>query len=207
MKGIDPNQLTKQENYKLLSGVVIPRPIALVTSVNENGVVNAAPYSFYNVISAEPPLVAISVGRIDGEMKKHTALNAMKQKSFVVHIVDESILEKMNQTAAPYRDEISEIEKANLTQVPSDLVKVHGIKECKVRMECELYDAIPLGENGTYSNDLLIGKVLKYHIDEKIEIPPYKIDSTSLKPVARLSGPNYATLSNPIYLERPTDTE
>ncbi|WP_188208068.1 flavin reductase family protein [Alkalibacillus aidingensis] len=207
MKTIDPKTLNKQENYKLLSGSIIPRPIAFVTSQNEQGVINAAPYSFFNMISAEPLLVAISVGRIDGEIVKHTAKNALSQKEFVVHIVDVDLIEQMNQTSAPYKEHISEIDKANLTTIPSDKVSVPGIKECKIRLECELFDHIPLGENGEYHNDLLIGKVVQYHIDHTVYQDGNKIDAQALNPLARLSGPSYSTLDQPIHLERPTETE
>ncbi|MDQ0352990.1 flavin reductase (DIM6/NTAB) family NADH-FMN oxidoreductase RutF [Alkalibacillus filiformis] len=204
---IDPNQLDSKENYKLLSGCVIPRPIAFVTSEHEDGVVNAAPFSFFNMLGSNPLLIAISVGRVDGEITKHTAKNILSQKEFVVHIVDVDMLEQMNQTAAPYKEHISEVEKANLTTIPSTHVSVPGIKECKVRLECELFEHMPLGENGEYNNDLILGKVIQYHIDESVYQENYKIDAENLNPLARLAGPNYAILSEPLFLERPTDTE
>ncbi|GAA0454616.1 flavin reductase family protein [Alkalibacillus silvisoli] len=207
MKQIDPVQLDSKENYKLLSGCVIPRPIAFVTSQNEEGVINAAPFSFFNMLGSNPLLIAISVGRVGGEIKKHTAKNILNQKEFVVQIVDVDLLERMNQTSAPYKEHISEVEKANLTTVDSTHVSVPGIKECKIRLECELFEHMPLGENDEYNNDLILGKVIQYHIDEDVYQESYKIDAENLNPLARLAGPNYATLCEPLFLERPTDKE
>ncbi|TFB22033.1 flavin reductase family protein [Filobacillus milosensis] len=203
MKSINPNDLSGKENYKLLSGSVIPRPIAFVTSLNEKGILNAAPFSFFNMVSGTPPLIVLSVGRVKGEIKKHTAKNILSGKEFVVHILDMNLLEQMNQTSAPYSEDVSEIERVGLNTVDSDLIKVPGVKESKVRLECQLFQHIPLGEDGNYNNDLFLGKVIRYHIDEQI-CEDGKINAENLNPIARLAGPNYAELGETIYLERPT---
>ncbi|PKR78370.1 hypothetical protein CEY16_01025 [Halalkalibacillus sediminis] len=206
MISINAASLNKKENYKLLSGSVIPRPIAFVTSMDSEGTLNAAPFSFFNVVSAEPPMIAFSVGRVDGKMAKHTSRNILKNKEFVVHIVDETILHEMNQTAAPYEDGISEVDKVNLTSIDSEKVTVPSLKEPKIRMECRLSQSIPLGKDGVYSNDLLIGEVLCYHFDEAV-YEDGKIIAEALNPVARLAGPNYANLGNYQTIARPTDTK
>ncbi len=94
MKSINPKELSKKDNYKLLSGSVIPRPIAFVTSMNEHGTLNAAPFSFFNMVAGTPPLIVLSVGRIRGEIAKHTGKNILQNKEFVVHILDMDLLKK-----------------------------------------------------------------------------------------------------------------
>src|SRR5690625_289867 len=99
MISINPNEKTERENYKILTGSVIPRPIAFITTLSEDGVVNAAPFSYFNIVSSNPPLLSVSVQRSKGEMKD-TSRNIMRQKEFVIHIVDEDIVHNMNKTAA-----------------------------------------------------------------------------------------------------------
>lgn len=206
MKSINPNDLSSKDNYKLLSGSVIPRPIAFVTSLNEEGILNAAPFSFFNMVAGTPPLIVLSVGRIKGEIKKHTGQNILQQKQFVVHILDTDLLEKMNQTSAPYGDDVSEVERVGFTPIESTDIAVPGVKEAKIRLECQLFQHIPLEEDGKCQNDLFIGKVVKYHIDEQI-YDNGRILADQLDPIARLAGPNYAQLSETIFLERPTKGE
>jgi len=199
---INPKDKTGKDNYKLLSGSVIPRPIAFVTSKNENGVVNAAPFSFFNVVTATPPLISVSVGRRDGKTVKHTAQNIIENEYFVVHIVDESYIEDMNQTSGTYEKEVSEIDKTNLNLVDSQIVDVPGIKEAKVRMECKLHRNIPLGGNDDNGCDLLIGEVVMFHFDEGI-YKDGKIEAEVLDPIGRLAGSEYAKLDQKISIPRP----
>src|SRR5213080_2112195 len=132
MLSIDPSTNTERENYKLLIGSIIPRPIAFVTSISKNGVVNGAPFSYFNIVSANPPMISVSVQRPRGR-QKDTARNIIETKEFVVHIVDELNVEKINQTAANLSPEQSEIEFAQLTPVTSTKVVIPGIKEAKFR--------------------------------------------------------------------------
>ncbi len=206
MKSINPIDLSPKDNYKLLSGSVIPRPIAFVTSLNEKGVLNAAPFSFFNMVAGTPPLIVLSVGRIKGEIKKHTAQNILEKGEFVVHILDMDLLETMNQTSAPYSDSVSEVERVGLSPIDSTEIDVPGVKEAKVRLECKLFQHIPLEENQECNNDLFIGKVIKYHIDDAI-YDNGRILAEQLNPIARLAGPNYAQLSENIFLERPSKGE
>lgn len=199
---IDPSTQSRKDNYKLLSGSVIPRPIAFVTSQNEQGVLNGAPFSFFNVLTAEPPLISISVGRRNGETTKDTGKNILLNKEFVVHIVDESIIEHVNKSAAEYPSDVSEIVETGLTPVDSKKISVPGVKEAKIRMECELFQAIPLGTDEEYTTDLLIGKVVMIYVDDEV-YENGKINAKSLNPVARLAGADYAKLGNGFSLTRP----
>ena len=118
MKGINPNQLSDIQNYKLLSGSVIPRPIAFVTSEDEKGNLNGAPFSFFNVVNNKPPMIAIAAQRSNGK-RKDTAINIEKTKEFVVHITDEFNIEDINETAAPLKYEDNELERTSLTLILS----------------------------------------------------------------------------------------
>jgi flavin reductase (DIM6/NTAB) family NADH-FMN oxidoreductase RutF len=198
---IDPKSKTARENYKLLTGTIIPRPIAFVTSSTESGVINGAPFSFYNVVSSDPPMISLAIQRKDAT-SKDTARNILEQKEFVVHSVDEERVDKINITAASLPANESEIEKAGFTLLDSETVSIPGIKEAKVRMECILEHAIPLGDGHT-TTDLIIGRIKKYHLAEEIYKPDGKIDFYALNSVSRLAGPNYAKLGDLISIERP----
>ncbi|GGG03170.1 flavin reductase family protein [Paenibacillus abyssi] len=202
MISIDPAAQSERENYKLLIGGIIPRPIAFVTTRSKTGVVNAAPYSYFSIVSANPPMVSISVQRKNG-LPKDTARNARDTGELVVHISDESYIEAINQTAASLPPDESEVEFAGLTAVPSDKVAVPGIAEAKIRMECILDRSIPLG--GTADSpacDLLIARVVYFHIQEELYDDGH-IDAQALRPVSRLAGSNYSKLGEMFSLERP----
>lgn len=202
MKSIDPLNQSERDNYKLLTGSIIPRPVAWVTTLAENGKINAAPFSYFNIVTADPPMISVSVQRKQGS-RKDTSRNAVREGEFVVHIGDELSVEKLNITAASLPPDESELEHAGLTPVPSDNVRVPGIAEAKIRMECVLEQAIPLG--GTPDSpaaDLLIGRVVRFHIDESL-LDQGRILAEALKPVSRLAGSHYAKLGETFSLERP----
>ena len=202
MKVIDPAVQSVKDNYHLLTGVVIPRPIAFITSQNNDSVVNAAPFSFFNVVAAEPPLIAVSVLRNEGQMTKDTANNISVSKEFVVHLVDENLVEQVNQAASSYPSSVSEVEETGLTLAPSKKVQVPGIQEASIRMECKLHQIVPLGTDEAYSSDLFIGEVVMFHISEKV-IENDRISAERVKPVSRLAGSNYSKLGQLFSLERP----
>lgn len=201
MKKFRADALSKKQNYKLLSGSVIPRPIAFVTSQDKDGHLNAAPFSFFNVINSAPPMIMISTGRSEGK-RKDTSLNIEETESFVVHITDEDTVEQINHTAAPLTRNQNELERTSLNCVDSELVAVPGIEQAKIRMECKLDRIIPLGDPQEGS-DLIIGEVVMFHIDESVYIEDSKIDPDALNAVARLAGNDYASLGNKFTIERP----
>ncbi|WP_160042828.1 MULTISPECIES: flavin reductase family protein [Paenibacillus] len=202
MKSIDPLNQSERDNYKLLTGSIIPRPVAWVTTLADNGKINAAPFSYFNIVTADPPMISVSVQRKQGS-RKDTSRNAAREGEFVVHIGDELSVEKLNITAASLPPDESELEHAGLTPVPSHNVRVPGIAEAKIRMECVLEQAMPLG--GTPDSpaaDLLIGRVVRFHIDEAL-LDQGRILAEALKPVSRLAGSHYAKLGETFSLERP----
>ena len=143
MKGINPNQLSDIQNYKLLSGSVIPRPIAFVTSEDEKGNLNGAPFSFFNVVNNKPPMIAIAAQRSNGK-RKDTAINIEKTKEFVVHITDEFNIEDINETAAPLKYEDNELERTSLTLISSSIIQTPAVKEANIRFESVSYTHLTL---------------------------------------------------------------
>ncbi|RID82187.1 flavin reductase family protein [Peribacillus asahii] len=203
MISITPESMSQRENYKFLTGSIIPRPIAFVTTQSDEGVVNAAPFSYFNIVSANPPLISVSVQRKNGAMKD-TARNALKLKEFVVHIVDEDIVADVNETAAELPANESELSRTNFTLVKSERIAVPAVKEAKIRFECKLEEAIQLGgQSGEVGCDLLIGKIVCYHIEPSL-YQAGRINAEALKPVARLAGNNYSKLGQTFEIKRPT---
>lgn len=198
---IDPQQLTERENYKLMIGSIIPRPIAFVTSLTKEGILNGAPFSYFNIVTANPPMISISVQRRNGD-RKDTSRNIMEKKEFVVHIVDETNVEQINETAATLSSKESEIEKAKLTEIPSDVIETPGIQEAKVRFECELENIIELGNSDEVTTDLIIGKIVKMHFDESV-YNEGKIVYRELNAVSRLAGSDYAKIGEIFTKTRP----
>ncbi|MGQ9008335.1 flavin reductase family protein [Bacillus stercoris] len=199
------DQLSAKDTYKLLSGTVIPRPIAFVTTLSSGGTVNAAPFSFYNVVSSDPPLLSISVNRAGGR-QKDTARNAVENGEFVVHVSDEAIIEDINETAANLGPDESELTRTSLHPVESKAVSVPGIQEARIRFECTLERHITFdNDQGITTADLLIGRVVCFHLDEKVyDAEKGYILTDELKPASRLAGNHYAKLGEEFTLIRPS---
>jgi flavin reductase (DIM6/NTAB) family NADH-FMN oxidoreductase RutF len=202
MVRIDPTQQSKLENYKILIGSVLPRPIAFVTSVNGDGVVNAAPFSFFTVVSTDPPMVGISVMRKPGGIRKDTAANIAGSGEFVVHVVDRDNVAMVNETSVEFPPGMSEAEEVGFRLVQSDIVKVPGLMESKIRMECRLHRILPLGGTSDAPNvDFIIGEVVRFHIADEL-YRDGKIDTVLLDPVGRLAGTAYGTLGEMFSMPR-----
>lgn len=201
MKKIRPEALSQKENYKLLIGSIIPRPIALVTTQSDSGLLNIAPFSFFNVVSSDPPLLSIAVQRVNGE-PKDTARNILQNKEAVVHIVDTDNVKDANQTAALLSPDESEIDRTEFEQVNSVEVSVPGLKQSKVRFETVLKEDIVIKKDGEPVSDLLLLEVKYYHFDEAIYDNGY-INKDELSAVSRLAGNDYAEIGRTFTIERP----
>lgn len=202
MISIDPVTRSDLDNYKLLIGSVVPRPIALVTTLSKEGVLNAAPFSFFSIVASQPPLLSVSVQRKQGAMKD-TARNAVEAGAFVIHITDESIIGQVNETAANLPPNESEVERAGFTPIASEAIQVPGLKEPKIRMECLLEQALPVGGTGDQpACDLLIGRVVRFHFAEEVYENGH-INADKLAPVSRMAGSSYAKLGTQFSMERP----
>ena len=198
---IDPAENCEKENYKLLVGSIIPRPIAFVTTISKDGILNGAPFSYFNIVSSNPPMISLSIQRTEGR-QKDTARNIMESKEFVIHIVDEQNVEKINQTAASLPPHQSEIEIAQLTPVESMKISVPGVKEAKIRMECYLEHYLELGGAESSVCDHFIGRIVQFHIESDI-YEKGRINPRGLAAVSRLAGTNYAKIGELFSIKRP----
>ncbi len=195
---IDPSTLSPRELYQLVISCVVPRPIALVTSLSAEGIVNAAPFSFYNAVSAHPPILMIAVEKRRG-VRKDTAANILHTKEFVIHLVDEAIAEQMNITSATLPPNVSEVTAAGFTLAPATHVRVPRLAESAVQMECKLLDHLELG-NGP--SDIFFGEVVAFHIKESLW-QDEKLDVRSLNAIGRMSGNLYCRTRDLFEMIRP----
>jgi len=201
MLSIDPTSISERDNYKFLIGSIVPRPIAFVTTRSEKGILNGAPFSYFNIISSNPPMVSLSIQRSKGK-QKDTARNILNNSECVVHIVSEQYVEKINKTAASLPPDESELELAGLTPTESVKISVPGVKEAKIRMECVIEQSLELGDVNSPGCDFFVGKIVQYHID-KIIYDQGNINPRELAAVSRLAGADYATIGDIFEIERP----
>jgi flavin reductase (DIM6/NTAB) family NADH-FMN oxidoreductase RutF len=200
---VDPQNQPYLDIYKLLIGSIVPRPIALVSTLSADGVRNLAPFSFFTGISSKPALICFCPGpRPAGGPRKDTLRNISMTKEFVVNIVSEEIAEAMNLTSGEYPPEVDEFDVAGLTAIPSDLVKPPRVGESHVNMECRLYLTIEFSEEPGGGN-LVIGEVLRFHVDDRI-VDNFKIDPDKLRAIGRMGGPtSYTRTRDRIDMIRP----
>lgn len=200
MLSISPQDLQPRDAYRLLISIVVPRPIAWVSSVGADGSLNLAPFSFFNAVAGHPPTVMFSVGQRQG-VPKDTLRNVRETGEFVLNVVDEALAEKMNLTSGEYAYEVNEFERAGLTPLASTLVKPPRVAEAAVTMECRATQIVPVPDT-TYT--MVLGQVQVFHLRNGLLRPNGAVDATLLRPVARLSGDEYATLGAVFELKRPS---
>ncbi|QDL93794.1 flavin reductase family protein (plasmid) [Paroceanicella profunda] len=186
----DFDTLSPLERYKLLIGSVVPRPIAWVTTVDPEGRVNAAPYSFFNVLSHDPALLALGVENHADMRRKDTSNNIRLTQEFTVNIVDHALVEAMNVTAVPFPPEVDELAAAGLTAVPGARVGCPYIAEAPVALECRNYTTLSIGR----SREIVLGEVLAMHIRADLVNERLHVDPAGLDAVGRLGGQGYSTL-------------
>ncbi|WNC13199.1 flavin reductase family protein [Brevibacillus brevis] len=197
-------QLERQEKYKLLIGCIVPRPIAWVTSADESGLVNAAPFSYFNVASIEPMMVSVAVMRKPGGIRKDTARNIAATGEFVVNMVDVHNVDAVNQTSADYPPEVSEVTALGLGLQPSASVRVPRLAASRIHFECRLHQIVELGSPTT--SDLIIGEVVHVHVADEL-YEHGRIDPRAFDPVSRMAGHTYATLGELFDRPRPVYEE
>lgn len=186
---IDAADLSPAAAYKLLAGIVVPRPIAWISTLNEGDNVNLAPFSCYTFVSNDPPMIAVSCGRRNG-LLKDTARNARKWGEFVVNVVTEDLVAPMHQSSSEHPGETSEAELLGIALEPSRTVQPPRVAAAPIALECQLRQVL---EFGNLKSELLIGEVMRFRIAEHL-IRDGKIDAMRWRPLARLAGPNYARL-------------
>ena len=198
----DPEQLQQKDIYKLLTGLIIPRPIAWVSTINENGIANLAPFSYFNAVGDDPPHLMFSVSR-SGNLNKDTLSNILKNKEFVVNMVTEELAEKMNLTAYPLQSHESEFEFADVKSSPSTKVKPPLVAESPVSMECVLVHHYNLEQHKNGGSAIIIGRVVHFHINDNVLLDNFHVNLENYKPISRLAGSNYAKLGSLFTIKRP----
>jgi len=193
---IDPADLDAETAYRLITGVVVPRPIAWVTSLSGSGVVNLAPFSAFMFVSPKPPMLAISVGRKAG-IYKDTAQNILNNEEYVIHIADSSLMTAVHESSTEHPPDVSEVEQLGLATLPSERIKVPRLAAAPIAMECRLRQCLEFGDT---RSRLIVGEVLVFHIRDGL-LQNGKIETAALDPIARIAGPRYARLGEIVTLK------
>lgn len=180
------------EPYKLLNSIIVPRPIAFITTKSENGIINAAPFSYFNAVCTEPVLISVAISRRNGQ-RKDTSRNIFATKEFVINICSVDLAKVISFAAQDFPPDISEIDLSKLSLLASKKISVPRIANTPIQMECVFKQTIEFGEN---RGDLIIGEVVNIHLHKKILDSKGHIDFEKLNPLARLSGKTYAELTN-----------
>ncbi|KJJ97116.1 flavin reductase [Pseudomonas sp. 21] len=199
MLSFDFQQLSAREKYKILIGSVVPRPIALVTTIDAEGRANAAPFSFFNALSADPPILALGVENYSDLSPKDTTLNIRQNQEFTVNIVSDALVEAMNVCAVPFEPGFDELVAAGLTAIPGTRVGCPRIGEAPVALECRRMMALSIGQ----SREIILGEVLMAHVrDDLIDPATLYIDQLGLDAIGRMGGHGYARTRE--YFDLPT---
>lgn len=199
MQSFDFSKLSAREKYKILIGSVVPRPIALVTTADADGRVNAAPFSFFNALSADPPILALGVENYSDQNPKDTTRNIQLNQEFTVNIVSDALVEAMNVCAVPFAPGFDELAAAGLTAIPGTLVGCPRIAEAPVALECRRIMALSIGQ----SREIILGEVVMAHVrSELIDPKTLYIDQLGLDAIGRMGGHGYARTRE--YFDLPT---
>ncbi len=188
---VDGNSLDTATAYRLVVGCVAPRPVAWITSIDEHGRVNAAPFSSYNYVATSPPMLAVNIAaRATGGTTKDTARNIARSREFVVNVATEHNMELMHRSAQEFAPDVSEIEELGIPLLASRHVKPPRIAISPVQMECRLDQVIVLGRG---INTLYIAEIVAFHLSDEV-YDGTRVDTARMRPIARLGGPFYAGL-------------
>ncbi len=193
---IDLESLTAYQRYKLMASLIVPRPIALITTLSETGVVNAAPFSMFNMVGEDPPIVMVSINARDDAALKDTAVNIVRDREFVVHITDEDMMQKMHRCGDHLPNTISELAHAGLHAAPSLRVAPPRIVEAPVAFECTLYELME-----TTSRQVFIGQIRWLHVrDGLVDMDTWRVNLDTYFPVGRFGANFYTTTRDRIAL-------
>jgi flavin reductase (DIM6/NTAB) family NADH-FMN oxidoreductase RutF len=193
---LNPREMPSRNLYKLVTGTVVPRPIAWVSSTDGAGSINLAPFSYFNVMSSDPLVLVFSVGAKPDGSKKDTRRNVEATGEFVVNLVNEATAVAMNTSATAFEYGISEFEKSGLTPAPGVKIKVPYVAEAPVSYECTLRQIVEIG-----SNAVIFGDVQLIHVSDEIYDGNY-VDIEKLRPIGRLAGNSYCRVNDLFELVR-----
>ena len=199
---VDPGAADPRNVYKLMIGAIVPRPIAFVSTISPDGILNLAPFSFFMGVCANPPVIAFAptIRPTDGR-QKDTLNNIEATREFVVNIVSEEFAEKMNQCSGEYPPQVDEFAVSGLTPVASDVVKPPRVAESKVNMECRLFQLVRISEK-PLGGSVVLGEIVRFHVDDAL-VEDYRIDPDKLRAIGRMGGSGYARTRDRFELVRP----
>lgn len=201
---VDPNDIERRERYKLICGLVVPRPVALVTTVSKDGIVNAAPFSFFNVFSEEPPVAILGINAQADGSNKDTMRNISETGEYVIHLVSDDLGDAMNICAVNFPPDVSEIDKAGFSLKPSRSVAPPTIVEAPVALETKLMQVIPVSP----TRNVVLGKIVRFKArPEIVDTEKLYVDIHKYRPIARLFGNLYARLGEVFEMKRQTHSE
>lgn len=197
---IEPKGKTVGELYRLMISVIVPRPIAFISTISKDGILNLAPFSYFMGVCSNPPTIAVSIiERASGP--KDTAANIQDTGQFAVNVVTEEIAEKMNVASGDYPPGVNEFEVAGLTPIPSTLIKPPRVAESPISMECRLVEMSKIGES-PYASYLTLGEVLLFHVKDELWLDG-EVDVRKLLAIGRMSGPRYTKTRDIFEMPRP----
>jgi flavin reductase (DIM6/NTAB) family NADH-FMN oxidoreductase RutF len=193
---VDPQSISPGSMYRFMISVVVPRPIAFVSTVGADGGLNVAPFSYFMALSSRPPLVGIAMNLRAGE-PKDTLRNLRGTGDFVVNVVDEPLLERMVHASGDWPGDVSEFDLTGLTPQPSERVRSPRVAESPVHLECRVEREVTLGETS-----LVVGEILLAHVSDAV-LSDGRVDVLKLHPVGRLGGDGYSIVRDVIHQPRP----
>lgn len=199
MSDFDFRALSARERYKLMIGAIVPRPIALVTTLSPEGVPNAAPFSFFNCLSSDPPILALGVENHADMRFKDTARNIRETEVFTVNIVSHAIAEAMHVTAAKFPPDVDEIAEAGLTARPGSAIPCPYIAEAPAAFECRRHVTLSLGR----SREIILGEILHAHFAPGVVDARLHVDPAALDAIARLGGDTCCTIRDRFDMRTP----
>ena len=197
---VDPAATAPLNSYKLLIGSIVPRPIGFISTISPAGVHNLAPFSFFNAICGNPPVVCFACGTRSPE--KDTLANVRANGEFVVNIVSEEFAEQMNLTSGEYPAEVDEFKISGLTPVASEVVRPPYVAESRVNMECKLLQIVEVSTRAPLGGTLVIGEVVRFHVDPAV-MDNYRIDAEKLRAIGRMGGQDYTRTRDRFTMIRP----
>lgn len=203
MTEVDFESITAYQRYKLMASLIVPRPIALVTTLGPTGVANAAPFSMFNMVGEDPPILMISINRLHDGRLKDTAANILRTGEFVVHIADEPMAQQMHDCGEAFPSDVSELAQVGLTPVPSRCVAPPRVAEAPVAFECRLHEKLE-----TDSRYVFIGRIVRLVARQGlIDTEAWRVNLRDYHPVARFGASFYVRSGDRFALGKGTATE
>jgi flavin reductase (DIM6/NTAB) family NADH-FMN oxidoreductase RutF len=195
----DPNKLESSIVYKLLTGSIIPRPIGWISSVDQNGINNLAPFSYFNIVGEKH--IMFSTAKNKGQ-NKDTLNNILQNNEFVLNMVTEDVVEAMNMTSEELPANVDEFLYANLTTIDCELIKPKRVKESKISFECKMIHSYTMPHPENNGATMVIGEIVMMHFDDDVLLDNYKINMENYKPVSRLAGSSYSKIGELFSIKR-----